>query len=104
MKKILLCCAAGMSTSLLVTKMRSAAKEIGVETTIEAVAVDKFRDYVKEYDVFLLGPQVRFKKGDLEKIAKEYNKNLDVINMMDYGTMNGKKVLEHALTLIKKEV
>ena len=29
MKNILLCCAAGMSTSLLVTKMKKAAQEAG---------------------------------------------------------------------------
>ena len=31
MKKILLVCSAGMSTSLLVTKMRNSAKEKGIE-------------------------------------------------------------------------
>ena len=36
MKKILLCCSAGMSTSLLVTKMEAAAKEQGVECRINA--------------------------------------------------------------------
>ena len=32
MKRILLCCAAGMSTSLLVTKIKKAADEQGIET------------------------------------------------------------------------
>ena len=36
MKKILLVCSAGMSTSLLVNKMRDAAKECGEEVEINA--------------------------------------------------------------------
>lgn len=100
MKKILLLCSAGMSTSLLVTKMKNSAKEKGMEVEIEASPVEKFLDYVNYYDVFLLGPQVRFKQNELNEIAKGHNKKVDVINMMDYGTMNGSKVLEHALKLI----
>ncbi|MBH9894836.1 PTS sugar transporter subunit IIB, partial [Clostridioides difficile] len=34
MIKIMLACSAGMSTSLLVTKMESAAKENGIESQI----------------------------------------------------------------------
>ena len=37
MKTILLVCSAGMSTSLLVTKMEAAAKEQGVEAKIFAL-------------------------------------------------------------------
>lgn len=39
MKKILLACNAGMSTSLLVSYMQKYAKEIGVEVMIEAMPV-----------------------------------------------------------------
>ncbi len=47
----------------------------------------------KEVNVLLLGPQVRFMKGQFEQ--KNYNQKgflLDVINMADYGMMNGEKV------------
>lgn len=101
MKKILLLCAAGMSTSLLVTKMKNSAKEKGIEVEIEACPVEKFIDKLTSYDIFLLGPQVRFKQDELNLIAKEHNKKVEVINMMDYGTMNGKKVLEDALNHLK---
>ena len=39
MKKILLVCSAGMSTSLLVNKMKDAAKECGEEVEINALAI-----------------------------------------------------------------
>ena len=41
MKTILLVCSAGMSTSLLVTKMEAAAKDAGVECKIFALDVYK---------------------------------------------------------------
>ena len=39
MKKILLVCSAGMSTSLLVNKMKSASQDMNVEVEIEALPV-----------------------------------------------------------------
>ncbi|MGL4997660.1 MAG: PTS sugar transporter subunit IIB [Cetobacterium sp.] len=97
MRKILLLCAGGMSTSLLVTKMKNSAKEKGVEIHIEACSVEEFHEKLSTYDLFLLGPQIRYKQDELNLLAKEYNKKVEVINMADYGTMNGKKVLESAL-------
>ncbi|MGL4393171.1 MAG: PTS sugar transporter subunit IIB [Fusobacteriaceae bacterium] len=101
MKKVLLICAAGMSTSILVNKMRESAKTRGIEVEIEAVASDLFSDNLEKYDVFLLGPQIRFKKDEFAKEAARLGKPLDVINTMDYGMMKGEKVLDFALSLIK---
>ena len=101
MKKILLCCSAGMSTSLLVTKMKKEAENQGIDVEINAVALELFEENVNKYDIFLLGPQVKFKKTDFQKVADQYGKKVEVINMMDYETMNGAKVLDFALSLIK---
>ena len=101
MKKILLCCAAGMSTSLLVNKMKEAAKEIELESKIWAVSVEDLQNNLKEgADVVLLGPQIRYRLNDVKKICSEKNIPSDVINMVDYGCMNGKKVLNFALGLM----
>ena len=67
MKKILLCCSAGMSTSLLVTKMKKSAEERGIEAEINAVPLELFEENLPLYDLFLLGPQVKFKKTDFQK-------------------------------------
>ena len=61
MKKILLCCAAGMSTSLLVTKMQQAATEKALESKIWAVSVEELQANLEGVDVVLLGPQIRYK-------------------------------------------
>ena len=54
-------------------------------------------------DVILLGPQVRFQKSAIEKLAAGRKKGpipVEVIDMRDYGTMNGKAVFEMAKKLI----
>ena len=43
MKYITLLCSMGMSTSLLVNKMKDAAKQSGEEVTIKAMAKDSLR-------------------------------------------------------------
>ena len=100
MKKILLCCAAGMSTSLLVTKMQQAATEKAVESKIWAVSVEELQANLEGVDVVLLGPQIRYKLNEVRKICGDKIPS-EVINMVDYGSMNGKKVLEFAINLIK---
>ncbi|MDA0150011.1 MULTISPECIES: PTS sugar transporter subunit IIB [Vibrio] len=101
MKKILLCCSAGMSTSMLVKKMEQAAQARGIVCEIEALAVNAFNDAIKEYDVCLLGPQVRFQLEELKKVADEHGKNIAAISPQDYGMMKGDEVLTQALGLIK---
>ena len=100
MKRILLCCAAGMSTSLLVNKMKAEAEARGVEVEIWAEPLDKAATEVAKADVVLLGPQVKYALPEVKKIADEYGKKIEAINMVDYGMMNGKKVLDQALSLI----
>nr|WP_294688722.1 PTS sugar transporter subunit IIB [uncultured Anaerostipes sp.] len=99
MKNILLVCNAGMSTSMLVQKMQTAAKEQGLEVGIEAKSVTEAAKVIDNVDVLLLGPQVGYQKGEMETLAAG-RIPVEVIDMRDYGTMNGKKVLAHALELI----
>ena len=54
MKKILLCCSAGMSTSLLVTKMKKVAEEKGIDVEINAIALELFEENLPNYDVFFI--------------------------------------------------
>ncbi|WP_079527595.1 PTS sugar transporter subunit IIB [Halobacillus hunanensis] len=101
MKRILLACSAGMSTSLLVTKMKEAAEEKGMDCEIWAVAQDKAPKDMKQADVLLIGPQMKFMKKKFEKTAAEVGIPVDVIDPMSYGRVDGKAVLEKALELIE---
>jgi len=97
---ILLACSAGMSTSLLVTKMEEAAKEKGIEVSIWAVSQDKAPTEMEKADVLLIGPQMRFMKKKFAKVAEEVGIPLDVIDPMAYGRVDGEAVLSKALELI----
>ncbi|HCM89429.1 MULTISPECIES: PTS sugar transporter subunit IIB [Vagococcus] len=101
-KTIMLVCSAGMSTSLLVTKMEKAAEERGLEADIFAVSASEADGHLEkqEVDVMLLGPQVRFMKAQFEEKLAGKNIPLEVINMSDYGMMNGENVLDAALKLM----
>lgn len=101
MKNIVLCCAAGMSTSLLVQKMNEAARTRNVDVNIKAIPVVEFKDNLREADLILLGPQVKFELKKLQAIAEPQGKRIAVIDMMDYGMMKGDVVLEKALKLME---
>ena len=100
MKKIMLCCSSGMSTSLLVKKMQEEAARRGLEADIRAYGASEFEVQVPQYQVVLLGPQVKYMLPDMQGRAAEHGIPVDVINMMDYGMQRGDKVLDHALSLI----
>ena len=98
---ILLCCSAGMSTSLLVTKMEKEAEKKGIESKIWAVSVSEVREHIGEADVILLGPQVRYMLNEMKKLGESELVPVDVINQMDYGLCNGEAVLKQGVNLIQ---
>lgn len=100
MKKILLACAGGYSTSMLVNKMEQSAKKKGIEVEIEAAATSRIAKEIDHVSIIMLGPQMGHNE---EKLRKEYGHRVPIttINMMDYGMMDGDKVLATALKLIQ---
>lgn len=100
MKKIMLCCAAGMSTSLLVKKMLTSAQERGLDVEIKAFGAGEFDDQFEHYQVILLGPQVKYMLSGLAQKAEPKGILVAAIDMMDYGMQRGDKVLDFALSLI----
>lgn len=102
MKRVTLVCGAGMSTSLLVVKMEQAAAKLEEDIKIIAVAEAELKHHIDETDVLLLGPQVRFLLSKYKKAYEPKGVVVDVINSIDYGMMNGEKVLKHALSLFKE--
>ncbi|SEH23115.1 PTS sugar transporter subunit IIB [Selenomonas sp. KH1T6] len=98
MKKIILLCAAGMSTSMLVKKMQEAAAAENFECEIAAYPTAEAKDKASDADVILLGPQVRFAKSKVEAACPGIP--VEAIDMKLYGRMDGKGVLETAKKLI----
>ena len=100
---IRLFCNEGMSTSLLVTKMRLAATNQGIDADIAAYPVSELADRIEGIDCALLGPQVAYLKDKAQKSCQSKGIPMDVIPMIDYGMCNGAKVLEFARKLAKAQ-
>jgi len=102
-KTIMLICNAGMSTSMLVTKMQKAAESQNLAVDIFATAAADATNKLQERNIstVLLGPQVRFMLKQFEEKLTPLGIPVDVINMTDYGMMNGEKVLAQALAMMK---
>ncbi len=101
MKNILLVCAAGMSTSMLVQKMQLSAEKQGIDARIWAVGETDAKLAHKEADILLLGPQVRFLEQKMIKLV-DGTIPVRVMDMQAYGMMNGEKVLGDALKTLEE--
>ena len=98
MRNIVLLCANGMSTGMLMNKMRAEAEKNGYECTINAYSVSQAKSVGEKADCILIGPQVRYEK---ENVAKQCpNVPVDVIDMVAYGRLDGAKVLAAAKKLM----
>jgi PTS system cellobiose-specific IIB component len=89
-----------MSTSILVAKMQEAAKAQNVDAKIEAFSVEVLDERVDTADAILIGPQIRHMVPEVEKTVNG-RCPVAVINMRDYGMINGANVLKQALEMIK---
>ncbi len=99
MKNILLCCAAGMSTSMLVSRMKKYAAEQQIAVEINAISINELDDHLSWADCCLLGPQVKYKLTELQAKLAPLNIPIAVINITDYGMMRGDNVLTSALAM-----
>lgn len=100
MYKIMLCCAAGMSTSLLVTKMKNAAEEKNIDVEIYANPISEVEDH-HDVDVILLSPQISYAHKSTEKEVEHKIPVVD-IDLRSYGRMDGAHVLDTAISAIEE--
>lgn len=98
MKKIVLVCAAGMSTSLLMKKMEQYAASINYDVQISAHPVGSVAETGKDADIILLGPQIRYNLSKVKGIFP--SKPVEAMDIQAYGSMDGKKIIEHVKTVI----
>lgn len=97
--KIMLCCSAGMSTNLLVNKMTMSAKQRAIDCEIVAIPEAEINARLKEADVFLLGPQVRYRLNTVKADADPLGIPVAVIDSVKYSRMDGRAVLDQAINL-----
>ena len=68
---------------------------------VEAFSVEILDQKVASADVVLLGPQIRHMLGDVKKVVNG-KCPVDVVDMRDYGTLRGDKILAKALQMAGK--
>lgn len=79
MRNIVLLCNMGMSTSLMVNRMKEAAQKQGYDCDINAYALQKAEEIIPAADVLLVGPQIAF---EVERLRKEYpDKKIDIVKI-----------------------
>lgn len=100
-KNIYLFCSAGMSTSLLVNKMRMQAEKYDVPVNIEAFPESLAAEKGIDADLVLLGPQIAWMLDDIKKLLP--NKTVEVIDSLLYGKVDGLGVLKAAVAIIKSK-
>lgn len=104
--RVLLVCNLGASTGVMVNKMREIAlnseKLKGKEIRIEAHPAGDILEYIDDFDVVMLGPQIKHRFNELKEICDKKNKPIEVINTQDYGTVNGANILKAAILLKTK--
>lgn len=90
--KISLFCNAGMSTSLVASKLKKAYLERGITYDIEAYDFSALQEEADETDVIILGPQIAWAFDD---VKNDYpDKKVIQLTMVEFGSMDGEKVLE----------
>lgn len=98
--KILLCCSGGFSTSLVVSKMKEAAKQQEIEVEIWAVGEKDIDDNILKADIVMLAPQIAYRADDFERKCKQANKHFVLIGQLDYGRCNGGNILMQAINAL----
>ncbi|HEX2948583.1 MAG TPA: PTS sugar transporter subunit IIB [Armatimonadota bacterium] len=102
--RIILACAAGMSTSMLANNMKRAAQERGIDADIEAMSTSSLDDAQwRSADVVLVGPQMRHQLPTLSARGAEFHVPVESIPPQDYAVANGQHVLEQAYTLVQNQ-
>lgn len=99
-RRIYLFCSAGMSTSLLVSKMKAQAEKYEVPVIIEAWPETLAAEKGKDADLVLLGPQIAYMLPEIQKVLP--GKPVEVIDSAMYGKIDGLGVLKAAVASIKK--
>lgn len=83
--KVLLVCAGGMSTSILMKKLEKHAADKGIDFDIAAVGLTAYKDVAGDYDCILMGPQVGYQK---DIVQESTGMPVEVIPPRDYGLGN----------------
>lgn len=104
--KIVLCCAGGFSTTMLMENMKKTVKESKKldekDFIFKAIPVDLLAQEIIDCDVLVIGPQIAHKVESLKPMLEDNKVPYTVIDRDTYGKMDGATALKMALIAHKK--
>lgn len=90
LRKILLCCSSGLTSSLFVMKLNDFCKEHNINYHFKAASIFDKEELNKEYDLLLMAPQVQhYTKG----LANIFHQRILNIDPNDYGQYNCNNII-----------
>ena len=90
LRKILLCCSSGLTSSLFVMKLNNFCKEHNINYHFKAASIFDKEALNKEYDLLLMAPQVQhYTKG----LANIFHQRILNIDPNDYGQYNCNNII-----------
>lgn len=98
--KILLVCAGGMSTSMLMKKMETYWAEQGIELVIKAVGLGEYDNVYQDFDIVMVGPQVSYR---LKEIKENTGLPCEGIQSFDYAIANCPNIMKLANKLYSQK-
>ncbi len=104
--QVLIICAAGMSSSLLIDAIEKAGSE--AEYSLNVITYHSFGsaywDFGKDpVDVVMVAPQVRFLRKRIQKLASPHGIPVIVIEPMSYGMADGESLLQQVMSAINEK-
>ena len=104
--RIILCCAGGFSTTMLMKNMENVVKNSKKlnddDFEFKAIPVDLLKNEVDYCDVLVIGPQIAHKLDYIKPILEPKNVPYVIIDQNTYGKMDGATALKMALIAHKK--
>lgn len=97
--KIMLICAGGMSTSILMKKMEKWGVEKNRPLEVKAYGLSNYEENWKEFDVVLLGPQISYK---IQEIQSCVSIPVSQIQSFDYAVGNVENIMKQVDVILNK--
>lgn len=97
--KILMVCAGGMSTGILMKKLKKYWAQQQMPLTIKAASLGEYKELADDYDLVLIGPQVAYRRN---MIAQDTGKPCTIIASNDYAIGNCPVIYEQVREIYKE--
>ena len=87
--RVLVVCGGGASSGFLAQNMRKAAKQAGVEMTVEARSETEVGEYADRIEVLLIGPHLAYMEDKLRAQVEPRGIKVALLSHRIYGRLDG---------------